>query len=79
MDVTKKDLMRLQRVLDDSTFELLQAIATQMLVRMNTGTIEEETAYKTAVNAIKREERKRVMNIYFRQLEEMVGRVQSGD
>lgn len=74
MDLSKQDRVRLSKVLDDRTFELLQNIATQFLIGMNRGTVQQDTAFLTAREAIRREERKLALKRYFEILEELTGR-----
>lgn len=73
MDISKQDVIRLQKVLDDKTFDLLQNIASKLLVALNAGTVQGETAFLTAREAIRREERKLTLMKYLQTLEEIVG------
>ena len=63
--------MFLQKALDGRSLDILTEIGNHLLMMMNQGTVEHETAFLTAVDAIKREERKRFLTKYLNILEQM--------
>ena len=70
--LSKGEVMILQRAIgDDRSFKLLQEIASEVLVSMAAGPMIEDTAFKTARNAIGREERKRALQVFLQELEKL--------
>lgn len=56
---------------DDKTLAVLQNIAARALTQMNTGPEIEDTAFKTARNAIGRVERRRALTVFLKTLEDI--------
>lgn len=69
MELSKKEKMMLQKVVDDSCLEILTRIANLLLVKQNQGQVMAETAFLTAAEAIKREERKNFIRIFLQEIE----------
>lgn len=58
----------LQKALNENSFELMQQIATELLSNWSSGTMVHDTAFKTAAEAIGREERKRALKVFLEEL-----------
>lgn len=67
----RKQKTILQRAINDDAFSLMQDIATALLTQWAQGTMMDDTAFKTAANAIKREERKQAIKIYLEELQRL--------
>lgn len=70
-DPRKTRDIAIKRVINDDSLSAMQEIASDLLVQMNSGPTVEDTAFKTARNAIGREERKRALTVFLKTLEDI--------
>lgn len=68
MALDKKRQIVLLKIVDEG-LELLTQLASEFLASRNHGTMEQETAYLTAAEAIKRETRKNTLRDFLQRLE----------
>lgn len=71
MDITEKEKAQLQKIVTDDVFELLQRIASALLVNWNQGNLIKETEFLTVVEAVGREERKKALLSFIKTIEEL--------
>jgi thioredoxin-like negative regulator of GroEL len=74
MDISDKDKALLQRLVTDDAFDLMRHIANALLQQWNQNPINENSAFLTAKETIKREERKAALNSFFKTMEELCHR-----
>ncbi len=67
----KKRKILLLKMVDGDGLELLTEIANHMLARRAQGTMERETSFLTAAEALKREARKSFIGDYLQELERL--------
>lgn len=71
-ELSKKEKIALQKLMRDGGFEILQKVATALLTNMaRNNPIIQDTEWLTAREAVAREERKRVMNLFLENLEKL--------
>lgn len=75
----KKSKILLQRLVDGDTLDILAAVGNSLVARMNGGTVQHETAYLTAVEAVKREERVLIINRFLKEIEEAANNMTYGE
>ena len=71
MDITEKEKAMLQKIVTDDVFELMQRIASSMLVNWNRNPINRETEWTAASDAVSREERKMALNSFMQTIEQL--------
>lgn len=71
MDLSKKERALLQRIVTNDAFEIMQRIASAMLLQWNKNPINQETAFLTAKEAIGREERKKALLAFLETIEQL--------
>ena len=71
MDLTEKEKSILQRIVSDDAFELLQRIASSMLVNWNKNPINRESEWTAASDAVAREERKMALTSFMQTIEKL--------
>ena len=69
MELTKKEKMILQKILTESSFDIMSRVASAMLANWNQGPIVKETEFETVVEAIGRDERKHALVSFLKELE----------
>lgn len=68
--LTKGEIGLMQKAIgDDRTFALLQEIASECLISMTPATIVGDTEFETVKNAVGRDERKRAITMFLKELE----------
>lgn len=71
-ELSKKDKIVLQKLMRDGGFEIFQRIANAVLINMaKNNPIIQDTEWLTAREAVAREERKRVLNLYLENIEKL--------
>lgn len=66
--LTKSQKTILQRAINEKAFELMQQIASELLVVWASGPVVKETQFLTAAEAIGRDERKKALRIFLEEL-----------
>ena len=61
----------LQKALDGKSFELMEEVASHLLMQWTSTTMVDDTAFKTARNAIGREERKKAIMVFLQELQRL--------
>lgn len=64
MELNDKERGILQRIISDDAFEIMQRIASAMLINWNKNPIDRETEWTAARDAVSREERKMALNSF---------------
>jgi len=71
MQLSKKEKMILQKILTESSFEIMNRIASAMLLNWNKGPIVKENSFETLVSAVGRDERKHALVAFLKELERL--------
>lgn len=71
MDLSKKEKMILQKILTESSFDVMNRIASAMLMNWNSGQIVGDNEFETIRNAIGRDERKHALVAFLKELERL--------
>ena len=71
MQLSKKEKVILQKILTEQSFDIMNRIASAMLLNWNNGPIAGENEFETLKNAIGRDERKHALVAFLKELERL--------
>lgn len=71
MDIDEKEKAILQRIVTDDAFDIMNRIASALLMNWNKNPIDQPTAFLTAKEAIGREQRKKALVSFLETIEKL--------